>query len=157
MRQQKEISLNDAYERLAKICSSREICESQAVSKMRGWFFSEEECREVLVRLVDEKYIDNRRYTLAFARDKSRFNKWGPQKIKMHLQVKGVEKGIIDEALAEIEVDELPESIIRELMRRKNSVKHKTEYELKMKLIAFVVRKGYNLDIASASVNKIFE
>ncbi|WP_047452277.1 regulatory protein RecX [Alistipes sp. ZOR0009] len=151
----REISAKDAYERLTRLCSSREICEYQALQKMFSWGVAEEDRASVLKHLVEERYIDNERYAVAFARDKFRFDRWGPQKIKSHLALKHISQEHVQLALKEVEIDKLPEAVVRELKRKSETTKHKNEYDLKMKLIAFGVRKGFDFDIVVRAVNQI--
>lgn len=153
----KEISAKDAYERLTRLCSSREICEYQALQKMFSWGVVEEDRASVLKRLVEERYIDNGRFAVAFARDKFRFDRWGPQKIKSHLAIKHISQEQIEMALKEVEVDMLPDSVVRELERKLVTTKHKNEYDLKMKLVAFGVRKGFDFDLVAKVVSQIMK
>lgn len=154
----KEVSVAEAFERLARTCSLREMCESQAVTKMYGWGLSKDQQDEVLGKLVDARYIDNQRFATAFARDKFRFDKWGPQKIAMHLAAKRIPQDYIKAALSEIgEVDALPESVIRELERKAKSLKYKSINELRLKLAASAVRKGYSFDLAMKAVADIIK
>ena len=43
---------------------------------------------EIIDRLIDEKFIDERRYCRAFVNDKLRFNHWGRVKIQAKLREK---------------------------------------------------------------------
>jgi len=154
-RRVKEITAKDAAERLEMLCSKREICISQAEEKLRKWGLAPEAWDSIVNTLVNNRYIDNRRFAIAFARDKFRFNKWGPQKIRMQLLAKHIDAEYIVEALLEVNPNELPVSIIKELERKATSVKAKSAYELRMKLIAIGVRKGFSYDLVARAVSQI--
>ena len=53
---------------------------------------------KVLNVLVEEKFVDDRRYAAAFARDKSTIAGWGAVKIRYMLSAKGISKDSISEA-----------------------------------------------------------
>lgn len=156
-RVEKIVSGTDAYDRLSRLCSTHEMCTFQAVQKMYRWGVVKEEQAKILERLTEERYIDDCRYAIAFARDKSRFDKWGPQKIKSYLTVKQIKSEYIRLALEEIVADELPDAVIRELERKSGTIKHSSLYDLRMKLIAFGVRKGYDFNVVAKAVNRMVE
>ena len=87
--------------RLMRICAAREYCCSDIRRKLAG--LSPSEAAEVLETLCHEGYVDDARYARAFARDKSALQGWGSLKIQLALQRKGVEPGVIDAALADID------------------------------------------------------
>lgn len=154
-RKTKEITAKDATERLEMLCSKREMCISQVEEKLRKWGVASEDRDSVVITLINNRYIDDRRYAIAYAKDKFRFNKWGPQKIRMQLLVKRIDAEYIADALLEVNPVELPVSIIKELERKATSVKAKSAYELRMKLIAVGVRKGFCYEMVARAVSQI--
>ena len=87
--------------RLMRICAAREYCCSDIRRKLAG--LSPSEAAEVLETLCHEGYVDDARYARAFARDKSALQGWGNRKIKLALQRKGIEPGVVAAALSEID------------------------------------------------------
>ena len=81
-------NLKVGYSKASYLCSRREYCEADMYSKLLQWKLSAEEAAVVISQLVNEKFIDNERYTMAFVRDKSKFSAWGAIKIKMALRTK---------------------------------------------------------------------
>lgn len=156
-RKKKEVSVKEAIERLERSCSSREMCVSQVESKLYQWGIDASERAAIVESLVGNRYLDDRRFAIAFARDKSRFDKWGPQKIKMHLQAKRIDSDYVAEAMLEVEQSEIPASLVRELERKAETVKAKNTYELKNKLVAFGLRKGFGYDLISKEVDRIIK
>ena len=62
-----------------------------------------DEARIVLEKLVEEKYVDDYRYSCAYARDKASIAGWGAVKIRYMLRAKGVAGEVIDAAIEEID------------------------------------------------------
>ena len=78
----KEMTVDEVLYKLAAKCSVSEQCLSDVEAKLKRYDLSEEERTRILQHLVEEKYIDDKRYAEAFVRDKYRFNKnkkwhWG--------------------------------------------------------------------------------
>lgn len=136
---------NNAYLRLTALCAASEQCKSDVRKKMQRWELSAEEQEQILCRLVDERFIDEQRYATAFVRDKSRYNKWGRQKIKSELIRRGIPSHQIDTALCEINEDENTETLRHIIDTKRRTVKGKTEYEVRTKLIRFALSRGFEM------------
>ena len=91
---------------LRRQCSRREYCTADVLKKAEKALDGDhQQAVKVLNVLVEEKYVDDRRYAAAFARDKSSIAGWGAVKIRYMLSMKGVAKDVIDAALDSIDSD----------------------------------------------------
>ena len=129
--------------KLAARCSTSEQCLSDVEAKLKRYDLSEEERTRILQHLVEEKYIDDKRYAEAFVRDKYRLNKWGRIKIAQGLRMKGIDNGSVNEAMELIDETEYLH-ILRELIKAKRkSIRGKSDYEVNGKLIRFAIGRGF--------------
>ena len=129
--------------KLAARCSTSEQCLSDVEAKLKRYDLSEEERTRILQHLVEEKYIDDKRYAEAFVRDKYRFNNWGRIKIAQGLRMKGIDNGTVNEAMGVIDETEYLH-ILRELIKAKRkSIRGKSDYEVNGKLIRFAIGRGF--------------
>lgn len=129
--------------KLAARCSTSEQCLSDVEAKLKRYDLSEEERTRILQHLVEEKYIDDKRYAEAFVRDKYRFNKWGRIKIAQGLRMKGIDNGTVNKAMELIDETEYLH-ILRELIKAKRkSIRGKSDYEVNGKLIRFAIGRGF--------------
>ena len=145
--QAKEMTGRQAYQKLAALCARSEHCQQEMLDKMRQWGVDEEEQAKVMARLVEERYVDDERFTRAFVNDKVRYAKWGRRKIEQALWMKR-----IDEQLARTVLDEMPDedyiAILRPaLMQKRRSTKAASEYEMTMKLIKYALSRGFTMDV----------
>ena len=136
-----------AYQKLAALCARSEHCQQEMLDKMRQWGVDEEEQAKVMARLVEERYVDDERFTRAFVNDKVRYAKWGRRKIEQVLWMKR-----IDEQLARTVLDEVPDedyiAILRPALKQKRrSTKAASEYEMTMKLIKYALSRGFTMDV----------
>lgn len=139
---------NEAYLRLSGKCAIGEQCVNDVRKKMLRWEIPAEAQDRIVKRLLDERFIDENRYARAFVRDKSRYNRWGTTKIKFELKKRGISANDIEDALEEInEEDAL--STLRDLIESKRrTVKGRSEYEIKAKLVRFAVSRGFSIQDA---------
>ena len=90
----KQKTETEAYLTLAALCAQAEHCQWEMLEKMRRWELSDEAQARVMERLVNERYVDDERYTRAFVKDKVRYNKWGRRKVEQALWQKHIEESI---------------------------------------------------------------
>ncbi len=129
--------------KMAAKCSTSEQCMSDIEAKLSRYDLTEEEHTRILRHLVEEKYIDDRRYAEAFVRDKYRFNKWGRIKIAQGLRMKGIDSETISTAMKAIDEAEYLD-ILRDLIKAKRkSTRGKNDYEINGKLVRFATGRGF--------------
>lgn len=139
--------------KLAARCSTSEQCLSDIEAKLSRYDLTEEERTHILRHLIEEKYIDNRRYAEAFVRDKYRFNKWGRIKIAQGLRMKGIDNDMIEAAMETINEKEYID-ILRDLIKAKRkSTRGASEYEINGKLIRFATGRGFEFDTIRKCIN----
>ena len=129
--------------KLAAKCSVSEQCLSDIEAKLSRYDLTEEERTHILRHLVEEKYVDDRRYAEAYVKDKYRFNKWGRIKIAQGLRMKGIDTETIKSAMEVIDEEEY-QGILRDLIKAKRkSTRGRSEYEINGKLIRFATGRGF--------------
>lgn len=137
------MSYDEILYKLAAKCSVSEQCMSDIEAKLSRYDLTEEECTRILRHLVEEKYIDDRRYAEAFVRDKYRFNKWGRIKIAQGLRMKDIDSETISTAMEAIDEAEYLD-ILRDLIKAKRkSTRGKNDYEINGKLVRFATGRGF--------------
>lgn len=150
----KEIEEKNALARAAALCSQREYCVSQIEEKLVAWGQSTEACERIISKLIEERFIDEARFSRAYALDKMRYNHWGRVKIRQMLRMLGVSNADREAAIAELPDDEYF-SILRHLVEQKlPTVKAHSEYELRGKLLRFLTGRGFELDEASSVIDE---
>ena len=141
------MSGKEAYQKLTDLCARGEHCQHEMTEKMRRWGVSDEEQAQVMARLIDERYVDDARYTHAFVYDKIRYSKWGRRKVEQALWLKHIDATIIRQELDAVD-DEEYTAVLKPLLRQKRrSTKASSDYELNMKLIKFAISRGFTMDI----------
>ncbi len=153
----KSKTADQALSQLMRLCSRAERSSGDARRLMARWHLPENEREGVLRKLVEMRFIDDRRFANAYVRDRSRFGGWGIHKIRSGLIAKGVAPEIISEALGQISA-ESSEGVLRKLLERKApKVRAENNYELKTKLIRFLLSRGFEYDAVLSEVERFMK
>lgn len=143
----KEKTEEEAFLQLAALCANAEHCQYEMLEKMKRWELSDEAQARVMARLIEERYVDDRRYARAFVKDKIRYNKWGHRKVQQGLWMKRIDKEIQDEVLDDIDEKEYLDVLKPLLKQKRKSIKANSDYELNQKLVRFAYGRGFTFDI----------
>ncbi len=154
-RERKTKTATQALQALMRLCSRAEKSTGDAMRLMRTWGVPENQRDEVLKKLIDQRFIDNRRYAEAYTREKSSLAGWGARKIAMQLRQKGVEREIITEVLSTLDAEAQDNKLQEKLQRKMRTTKATNEYELRGKLLRYALSLGYDYDQSIAILDKI--
>ncbi len=76
----------------------------------------------MIAYLIANKYIDDARYSRAYAVDKVRFSGWGRMKVRIGLRAKGMSDSVITQALGYIPEIEYSEALQKVLLAKAKSL-----------------------------------
>ena len=141
----KKISEAKAFSRMSNLCARKECCVFDIQTKLKRLDLETEVVEGIINLLKKEKYIDELRFTKSFIHDKVRFNKWGKVKIKYSLKQKRVSENIINEAFMDFSDEELTDSLPVLLKAKWKTIKGKSDYDKKNKLIRFALGRGFEM------------
>tara|TARA_Y100001978_G_C23664161_1_gene420272 strand:+ start:140 stop:523 length:384 start_codon:yes stop_codon:yes gene_type:complete len=115
--------------------------------KLKSWGLIQEVVDLLIVELIQFNFLNEERYARSFARGKFRIKKWGKLKIRMALKKREVNFKCIDFAMLEID-EKTYLNTLKELLQKKNDILKETNlYKRKMKLINYLVNRGYEYDL----------
>ena len=89
-----------------RYCANEEQCRTSVRKKLCDWGATPDSSNKIVTRLIDQGFIDERRYARAYVSAKLRTQKWGRLKVVYQLRSKQVPPKFITEALAEIPDEE---------------------------------------------------
>ena len=133
----------EAYPKLASYCAYQERTHTEVIQKLASFGIDEEEADEVIVRLIEENYLNEGRFAISFASGKFRYKKWGRLKIQAHLQQKGISKNCIQLAMQEIDKEEYLQCLKNLAEKKWHELKEGTHLQKKQKLYFYLHQKGY--------------
>lgn len=141
-------------DRMRALCSRREYCRKDVLKKvMTALDGDAAKAEEVVGKLVEERYVDDRRYAVAFARDKASIAGWGAAKIRYMLAAKGVDREIIASALEEVDVSRADARLEKLMENKARSLKD--DPQRRNKLLRFGMGRGYGYEEVSSVIDRI--
>lgn len=140
-------------ERIKRYCAYQDRCEKEVRIKLKSLGVLTDQAEKYLKILVDEGFLNQKRYVESFIRGKLFLKKWGKQKIIFHLKQKDIDPGIIQEGLSHIEEQEYSE-VLSNLFEKKNrELVHLTDpWMRRQKIQRFLIQKGFSFE----EINKLF-
>ena len=157
------MSVKEAKEKAMYWCSRKEYCRKDMFEKAVLWGCTPVEANELVDFLVEQKFVDERRYTEAFVKDKLRFNKWGRVKMTYMLRTHNIDKEIVTDAMSEINDTEYLQILIGELQKKYKTIRQGTTklstklnvFEIKGKLFRFATSRGFESEMIDKAISKI--
>ena len=153
----KTISIKEAIFKAQNLCAGQEKCIFDIRKKLFEWKLPNTDHENIINQLLKDKFIDEQRYALFFAKEKFNFNKWGKIKIEYTLKQKNIPYEYIKNALDEIPEMEYDKLLENELIKKLKTIKDKDEYTIKSKLVRFATSRGFENGKVFDMVSEIIE
>lgn len=138
-----------------ELCARSERCSFDCRQSLWRWGVDPSEHDGVIKKLIDEKFIDDIRYTFAYVREKSNINRWGNHKIKAGLRVKRIPEDIISQALEQIDAGNENDILKSRLKKKLPNVKYSTPYDLRAKLLRYGVGQGFDYQQVADEIERL--
>jgi regulatory protein len=139
----KPLTYEQALSRAAALCSGSEHCSSEIRKKLLLWGLSPTQAEKAIGFLIDEKYIDSKRFCRAYCLDKFRYNHWGRIKISQMLRMLELDSSDINEGLDAIPEEEYQEVLQHVLEQKNKQLKDSDPYIRKGKLVRHALSRGF--------------
>ena len=154
--QKQNIGVEEALKKIKYYCTYQERNHQETKEKLYSFGLYKNEVEQLLSQLVEENYLNEERFAMAFAGGKFRIKQWGRVKIKYELKQKRVSDYCIKAALKVI--DEMDyENTLQQLAtaKLKTLKSEKNIFVKKSKLQQYLIHKGFEAGLISAIVNSI--
>lgn len=150
-KRKQKVTPQEALMRLEALCAKSEQCTLDLRQKLYKWEISSGDCEKIIKKLIEERFVDDARFAVAYCRDKYRFNRWGRMKIMYGLRAKQISSNDIKEALNAIDEKEYEQILVSVIKSKAQTIKDVDTYEGRTRLFRSVASRGYE----SALIAKI--
>lgn len=150
----KQLTKEQALQKLKHYCAYQERCHSEVKEKLYSLGVWKKDHDEIIASLIEENYLNEERFAIAFAGGKFRVKQWGRVKIKYELKQKQVSEYSIKKALKQIGEDDY-RAVLKKLADEKySSLKGEQYLVRKKKTIDYLISKGFETELVRQAVEK---
>jgi len=150
----KTLTYNEVLKKLEYYCSYQDRCYKEIEQKLFEYQLTAEEKDAILIRLIENKFINEERFALSFARGKHFYKNWGKIRIQQELKFREISSKNIETALKEIK-DGYENRFYEYAAKKWEQIRDTDLNKKKNKLIARLSYKGYESHLIFDFINEI--
>jgi regulatory protein len=150
----KYLTKEQALQKLKHYCAYQERCHSEAKEKLFSLGIWKKDHDEIIATLIEENYLNEERFAIAFVSGKFRIKHWGKVKIKYELKQKQVSEYSIKKALKQIDEDEYIATFKKLAKEKYASLKAEQYLIRKKKTMDYLIGKGYEMELVRGAIDK---
>lgn len=143
----KNLTKEQALQKLKHYCAYQERCHSEVKEKLYELGVRRAEHDEITATLIEENYLNEERFAIAFAGGKFRMKQWGRVKIKYELKQKKVSEYCIKKAMKEIPEEDYINTLQKLAEERYASLKGEQYLIRKKKTMDYLLHKGFEPEL----------
>lgn len=148
------LDFGQAYRKAADYCAIQDRCISEMRLKFISWNTDRSFTNAIISKLVDEGFIDEKRFALNYAGGKFRIKGWGKIKIAAGLRARNIPATLIQQALSTFEIDEYT-TFLNKLLQKKLKQLGGDTPENRQKAAFFAASRGFEQGLIAAQLRDI--
>lgn len=153
----KYYSTADALALLKKYCAYQERSHQEVRTRLLRCGLRGNDLENLITKLIDENFLNEERFAIAFAGGKFRLKNWGRKKIEQQLKAKGISTYCIAKAMKEIDTPNYKKTMLILLEKKAAALKDKNIFTRMQKLSNYLIRKGYETELVFQHVNDYYD
>ena len=156
-RVRKKYDAQQAYLKARGYCAYQERSQQEVRDKLYSWGVSPSDLEEILVKLIDENFLNEARFALAYAGGKFRIKQWGKVKIKQGLKAKAVSEYCIKKALASIDAADYRATLNKILRDKGKDFTRIDSQKAKYKIAQYAIGRGFESNLVWEVLNDLMK
>jgi regulatory protein len=151
----KTYTKEQSLQKLKQYCAYQERCHQEVREKLFQLGCPIRDHDEVIGALIEENYLNEERFAVAFVGGKWRVKRWGRVKIKYELKLKQISAYCVKKAMTQVDEDEYLEVLQKLAEEKYESLKSNQHIIRRKKTMDYLVAKGFESDLVRAIVTKL--
>ena len=136
-------------------CAYRDRSQKEVEDKLLEMRMIPEAREQIIIKLMQEDFLNEERFARSFVRGKFRIKKWGRHKIKQELKLREISSPIIKFAMTEIDDLEYRSTLYALAEKKLNLLNDSNPLKRKKKLIDHLLQKGYEAGLVFEVVEEL--
>jgi len=145
-----------ALQKLKHYCAYQERSHGEVKAKLYSLGVWKKDLEAIMAQLIEENYLNEERFAIAFSGGKFRIRQWGKLKIQYALKQKQVSDYCIRKALSQIDSDQYQQTLHRIAANKwKTLEQEKNSFSKAGKLRNYLSAKGYEPALVNQTVRSL--
>jgi regulatory protein len=146
--EKKYLSKDQALAKLQQFCAYQDRCHQEVRGKLLDLGVYGSDLEEIMVALIQDKFLDEERFARSFARGKFRMKGWGRNRISRELRMRHISDYCIRKALSEIDDVEYIDTLHSLLEKKMASLgRGLSPLALRSKLVRYAMQQGFETEL----------
>ena len=142
-------------QKLKHYCAYQERSHAEVREKLYNLGIWKKDHDEIIAALIEENYLNEERFAIAFAGGKFRMKHWGRVKIRYELKQKQVSDYSIKKALKQIEEEDYIKTLNKLAKEKYATLKSEQYLMRKKKTMDYLLHKGFEAELIRQTVEAI--
>ena len=145
----KHISKEIAVQKLQAYCAYQERCHSEVMTKLRDLGIFGDTADAVVAQLIEDNFLNEERFAIAYARGKFRMKSWGKMRIQQELKMRHIPDYSIAQAMKAVDTEGGYLETLERVLKQKSLEYTDDERQKTAKLYAYAFRRGFESELIS--------
>lgn len=134
---------SDILNKARKYCTYQERSQQELRDKLYELGLFRKDVEQVIAAMIEEGYLNEERFAIAYAGGKFRVKQWGKVKIRLALKQKRVSEYCIKKALAQISEKEYESTLQKVIATQSRKISEKNILKKNYKLAQYAIGRGF--------------
>lgn len=143
-----------AFDSAAKLISHKMRTRSELADRLKERGIEEQAVEIALDKLASYGYVDDMAYAKEYVQSAVLTGRWGRRAVEYRLKEKGLEQGVIDEAMEQYTEDDEKDIVRKQLQAAVSRLKNDDVRKQRQKIYAALARHGFDFGVISALLSE---
>ena len=148
------MTIKEALQKLEHFCAYQDRCHDEVVTKLYSLKMSPDEIDIIIVKLIEDNFLNETRFACSFARGKHRIKHWGKIRIAAELKHRNISQTLINIALKEISPEEYLATFHALAERNWASIRETNVLKKRKKCCDYMLRRGFESNLVYDKVKE---
>jgi regulatory protein len=153
----KQLTKEQALQKLKHYCGYQERSHYEVRQKLFDLGIWKKDHDEIVASLIENEYLNEERFAIAFAGGKFRIKQWGRVKIKYELKQKQVSEYSIKKALKQIDEGEYRETLTKLAAEKYASLKGEQYMVRRKKTMDYLLARGFEITLITDEIGRLIK
>ncbi|HCE55131.1 MAG TPA: recombinase RecX [Lutibacter sp.] len=157
MKNEKTYTVDEATKLMENFCAYQERCHKEIEQKLHDLQMIPEAKEKIILHLLQHNFLNEERFSKAFARGKFSIKKWGRIKIVNELKFRNISPYNIKTALKEIDDIDYLKTLKKIAEKKWVLIKEPNAFKKRSKMLNYLSSKGYESEIIYEVMNGLIK